>query len=202
MLVPIAFAVVFGCAPQRTSDPSSIAPSQPVKPTILRIALDRDPPSFGSRFGGFNGRYNQLINAFLARIDHRGELLPYLAERLPTQEDGTWVVNADGTMRTTWTLRSDIRWQDGEPVTAADVVFASKLYSDPELTVEPSGSSRSEPFISSVVALNDRSFQVNWTQPKVEAGQPKSGDEEGPRRWLHPRSQPAFLPGQAADRHH
>jgi peptide/nickel transport system substrate-binding protein len=56
------------------------------------------------------------------------------------------------------------------------VVFASKLYVDPELTVEPSGSSRSEPFISNVVAVNDRSFEVHWTQPKLEAGQPKEGD--------------------------
>jgi peptide/nickel transport system substrate-binding protein len=164
------------CAPQRTFTPTGDVPGIPEKPTLLRIALDRDPPSFGSRFGGFNGRYNQLINAFLARIDHRGELVPYLTERLPTQEDGTWVINADGTMRTTWTLRSDARWQDGQPVTAHDVVFANTLYVDPELTVEPSGSSRSEPFISSVVALNDRTFEVHWTQPKLEAGQPKEGD--------------------------
>ena len=79
-------------------------------------------------------------------------------------------------MRTTWTLRADAKWQDGQPVTAQDVVFGNQLYQDPELSVEPSGSSRSEPFISSVVARDARTFDVSWKQLKLEAGQPKEGD--------------------------
>ncbi len=175
-LVIAMTTLLAGCAPQTGPRATGDSAAPVARPMTLRLALGADPPSFGSRFGGFNGRYNQLINAFIARYDDRGDLLPYLTEKLPSQENGTWVVYPDGTMRTTWTLRADARWQDGQPVTAHDIVFASKLYVDPELPVEPSGSSRSEPYISSVVALNDRTFEVSWTQPRLEAGQPKEGD--------------------------
>lgn len=175
--------VLASCAPQ-TAAPSAGSAARSggdtevivQKPTLLRLAIAQYPPSFGSRLGGFNGRVNQLINAFLARPDHRGELLPYLTEKLPSQDDGTWIVNPDGTMQTIWTLRPDARWHDGRPVTAEDVVFADRIYRDPELPVEPSGSSRSEPFISSVVARDAQTFEVNWKQPKLAAGRPTEND--------------------------
>ena len=143
---------------------------------ILRDALTDDPPSFGSRFGGFNGRYNALINAFWARTDYQGSYTPYLMEKLPSQEDGTWTVNPDGTMKTVWTVRADARWQDGQPVTAHDLVFSDMVYRDPAITAEPSGSSRSESFVTSFVARDDRTFEVSWKEPRLAAIQPTEGD--------------------------
>ena len=51
----------------------------------------------------------------LVRLDPRtAEMEPLLAER--------WETNADGT-EVTFHLRKDVRWHDGQPFTAADVVF-------------------------------------------------------------------------------
>jgi peptide/nickel transport system substrate-binding protein len=178
MLVSLLMACAGPQAAPVTSGGTAAEPAKPAaeKASILRIALSDDPPSFASRLGGFNGRVNQLINAFLARTDGLGAYGPYLTEKLPSQADGTWVVNPDGTMQTIWTLRADAKWHDGQPVTAADVVFADQIYRDPALPVEPSGSSRSEGFISSVVARDARTFEVNWKQPRLAAGQPTEGD--------------------------
>lgn len=59
-----------------------------------------------------------LIFDGLTRYNVQGELEPALAE--------SWIVSEDGT-RVTFTLREDARWHDGEPVTAADVIFTYSL---------------------------------------------------------------------------
>jgi len=75
-------------------------------------------------------QYNQvdqdlaaLIFNGLTGIDGSGNLEPKLAR--------TWDVSDDGRVYV-FRLRHDVRWQDGEPFTAADVVFTIKLMQDPE----------------------------------------------------------------------
>src|SRR6266516_2089429 len=139
LVLVIVLVLLAGCAPAAGPQRGTETDAPPRGPMILRDALTDDPPSFGSRFGGFNGRYNALINAFWARTDYQGSYTPYLMEKLPSQEDGTWTVNPDGTMKTVWTVRADARWQDGQPVTAHDLVFSDMVYRDPAITAEPSG---------------------------------------------------------------
>lgn len=69
-----------------------------------------------------------LITSSLAYLD--GSLMPrpLLAERLPSREDGSWTVNPDGTMRTVYHLRPDLKWHDGRGLTASDFVFAWQVY--------------------------------------------------------------------------
>ncbi len=55
------------------------------------------------------------------------------AELVPGQaESHTKTVNDDGTVTYTFTLRSDIKWSDGEPVTAGDFVYAWQRTANPE----------------------------------------------------------------------
>jgi peptide/nickel transport system substrate-binding protein len=75
-------------------------------------------------------QYNQvdqdlsaLIFNGLTRIDGEGELKPDLAESWQVSEDRLIYV---------FKLRQDLRWQDGEPFTAADVLFTIDLMQDPE----------------------------------------------------------------------
>ena len=49
--------------------------------------------------------------------------VPVLAERIPTEENGLIVVDADGTVTMTWPLQENVRWHDGEPFTSEDVCF-------------------------------------------------------------------------------
>lgn len=67
----------------------------------------------------------------LVRLGPGESLVPDLAER--------WTVDPSGAV---WTfrLRADASWQDGTPVTAADVVFTIGALSDPDYTGQGAGS--------------------------------------------------------------
>ncbi|MCB8984154.1 MAG: peptide ABC transporter substrate-binding protein [Ardenticatenaceae bacterium] len=62
-----------------------------------------------------------LIFDGLTRYDAAGELVPALAEG--------WTVGEDG-LSVRFTLRDDVFWQDGEPVTAVDVLYTFHLLQD------------------------------------------------------------------------
>ena len=80
-------------------------------------------------------QYNQvdqdltaLIFNGLTRSDSRGGLEPDLAQ--------SWIVSEDGLIYM-FKLKQDIRWQDGEPFTADDVLFTISLMQDPEFPGVP-----------------------------------------------------------------
>ncbi len=67
----------------------------------------------------------------------------------------------DGTITTqTWTLRNDLKWHDGQPVTAADVVYTIKAYRDvPSANFQPSVAN-----VIDAVALDTRTVKVTLSQ--------------------------------------
>ena len=69
-----------------------------------------------------------LILEPLARHDENGTLVAWLAESVPTVANGG--VSNDLTT-ITWTLRDDLVWSDGSPVTSTDVVFTANYCLDP-----------------------------------------------------------------------
>ena len=69
-----------------------------------------------------------LILEPLARHDETGTLVPWLAESVPTVTNGGV---SDDLTTITWTLRDDLVWSDGSPVTSADVVFTANYCLDP-----------------------------------------------------------------------
>lgn len=66
----------------------------------------------------------------LSQYDHDYNVIPVLAERVPSIDDGTWVVSPDGPMRMTWRLRRNAKWHDGHPFTARDVRFSWEFNND------------------------------------------------------------------------
>jgi ABC-type transport system substrate-binding protein len=72
-----------------------------------------------------------LIFCGLVKNGPSGTLLPDLAE--------SWTVDPTGE---TWTfvLRDDVRWHDGEPVTAEDVAFTIEALQDPDYAGPAAGS--------------------------------------------------------------
>ena len=69
-----------------------------------------------------------LILEPLARHDENGTLVAWLAESVPTVANGGV---SDDLTTITWTLRDDLVWSDGSPVTSADVVFTADYCLDP-----------------------------------------------------------------------
>ena len=73
----------------------------------------------------------------LAGWDADGNLVPVLAAEIPSRENGG--LAADG-MSVTWKLKQGVKWHDGKPFTADDVVFNWEYASDPATAAVTIGS--------------------------------------------------------------
>jgi peptide/nickel transport system substrate-binding protein len=131
---------------QPTTNPQATEPSTGVQPTSLpaptatqgkssiTMVIAQDPPSFNATIeqSGYDVLVMELVMLGLADLDVDGNAYPELAAELPTIEDGDVVVDEDnGIMDVTWKLRQDVKWSDGTPVTADDVVFTYNAIVDP-----------------------------------------------------------------------
>ncbi len=101
-----------------------------------------------------------LVLEPLARFDETGQITPYLAEDIPTLENGG--ISEDLTT-ITWTLKEGLLWSDGTPVTAADAVFTWQYCTHPE-----GGCAQSPNFggVSNVEAVDDRTIRITFAAPQ------------------------------------
>lgn len=150
--------------PQPTSETTSSVTlaTEPMSPPIDEI------PTFREALVGNVQRINPLYAALnpvdadisalifegLVRINEFGEPAPNLAE--------SWVISRDA-LEYVFTLRTDVRWQDGIPFSAKDVVYTMSLLSDPDFD----GLSEMGAFWRTVetTALNERTVRFRLTQP-------------------------------------
>jgi peptide/nickel transport system substrate-binding protein len=72
--------------------------------------------------------YSEILYANLTKYDADGRSVPDLASVVPTLANGG--VATDG-KRVTYHLRRGVRWQDGSPFTAQDVVFTYRAVMNP-----------------------------------------------------------------------
>ena len=72
---------------------------------------------------------SSLVIEPLARYNQDGEMLPWLAEEIPTVANGG--ISEDLTS-ITWKLRPGIKWSDGSEFTSADAVFTYEYCSHPD----------------------------------------------------------------------
>jgi peptide/nickel transport system substrate-binding protein len=76
--------------------------------------------------------FSHLYMSYLVENDARGETIPEIAEQVPTLTNGG--ISRD--QRTiTYHLRRNVRWQDGAPLTARDVIFSYRAIVDPHNNV-------------------------------------------------------------------
>lgn len=101
-----------------------------------------------------------LVIEPLARYDEGGNLVPWLAEEVPTVGNGG--VSEDLTA-ITWVLKEGLKWSDGSPVTSEDVKFTWEY-----CTAEGGGCAQAEKYIdvTSVDTPDDRTIVVTFGVPK------------------------------------
>ena len=167
--------LVAGCAVPQTG--STARTNQPDAPSVqakrVVTAIRGDPftvadainSAGGGRVAGVRD-VELLLNSGLGLMDHDGKLQPLIAEVVPTVENGMWQVFPDGRMQTTWKIRSDALWHDGQPFTADDLIFTSRIGMDKTLTIAQDASYE---FIDKVEAPDQRTVVVSWSKPFVEA---------------------------------
>ena len=163
----LAWALVFlwliACLPQ--------ALAKGIEPETGRITLSlaQEPPSLDTSLAEdtTSAFILGLINEALVRVDRRGEIQPGVAK--------SWVLTPTSA---TFTLRTDARWANGEPVTAQDFVFAWRRLVDPKtaaagstfftyllLNAEAIIAGQQPPETLGVKALDSHTLQVMLSRP-------------------------------------
>jgi len=169
----VVLAVV-GCAPAATLRESTLSSdSAPSTPKRINAAVNGNPvallkavqSNLASQTPGVDA-LEELVDAGLSHLDGRGNVIAQLAEAIPSVENGQWQVFPDGRMITTWRLREGIRWHDGTPFTADDLVFTTTVGRDRET---PAFGHSGYAAVEQVEALDARTLQVSWNRPFVLA---------------------------------
>jgi len=130
LLLPILVAALVlalawaTAAEEPAPNPSSIAASDPI---ILNLNLGGEPttldPALAPDFTSSSASViEQLFLGLVDLDDETAQVRPELAT--------SWTVSPDGTVYT-FTLRSDVTWSDGNPVTAQDVRYGILRSLDP-----------------------------------------------------------------------
>ena len=106
--------------------------------TILYWQVPSTPNPYLS--GGFKDRDAAAITLQpLAYFDPNGTLVPALADKIPTLQNGG--ISQDLTS-ITWNLKDDLKWSDGSDLTTHDVVFTWRYCTDEPLVAPPAVHSR------------------------------------------------------------
>ncbi len=112
--------------------------------------------------GGFKDRDAAAVTLEpLAKYDPFGNLVPALAREIPTVANGG--VAADLTS-ITWALKEGLRWSNGTPLTASDVVFTWRYCVDEDTGCSAEGAFHG---IVSVTALDDRTVRIDFDAPRA-----------------------------------
>lgn len=164
---------VSACAPAAPGQPGGgpAQADQPRAPKVLTWAVQREPTDLLALSGvggtiGPTSEFGKIAHSTLVAPDNTLTYKPNLAVELPSVAKGTWVVNADGTMDTTWKLHSNVKWHDGVPFTSSDLLFWFSAVKEP---IVPSIRVIGLPFMESVTAPDAYTFAIHWSRPYFRA---------------------------------
>ncbi|XUY29634.1 peptide ABC transporter substrate-binding protein [Agrobacterium sp. rho-8.1] len=96
----------------------------------------------------------------LARYDEKGELVPTLVTEIPTLENGGL---SQDLLSMTWKLKPDVKWSDGTPLTAEDVIFTWKYCTAPD-----GGCAQAAQYegVKTVEAPDPHTVKITFNEPK------------------------------------
>lgn len=141
VLLFLLFVVLLSSCAPRTAEPTrppasprpTLAPGEPTPPpgpvrggTLTLAGGSQDPPTLDPALcsDSASGFVVRELFSGLVDLDENLQVVPDLAS--------AWTISADG--RTyTFTLRPEARFQDGRPVTSADVIYSIERSCDPSL---------------------------------------------------------------------
>jgi peptide/nickel transport system substrate-binding protein len=163
LILSFCFSFLF-CAcgsPQPSSQPSPSSPTQTTQQgnnDTLRLLYWQAPTILNPHFSnGFkDGEASRITLEPLASYDKNGKLIPFLAAEIPSKENGG--VAKDG-KSVTWKLKKGVKWSDGKPFTAKDVVFTHQFIVNPKVATTTAGSYE---LVKSVEAIDDYTVKINF----------------------------------------
>ena len=129
--LPLASAMLAGVAvAQGNAAEPAYKPTKRGGGGPLRLLLWQGPTLLNPHFatGTKDQEGSRVFYESLARYDADGVLVPVLAAEIPSRANGG--IAADG-LSTTWKLKKNVQWHDGQPFSADDVVFNWQFVTDP-----------------------------------------------------------------------
>ena len=134
-------------------------------PGIVRVSRPDSPNTLNPLTGGLyiENYIQEAIFDGLVKLDDRGEIIPDLAQVVPTVFNGG--LSSDG-KTITYHLRHGVLWHDGVPFTSADVVFTYEKMIDPKVPF-PSLSTYTD--VASVSAPDPFTVVVRLKKPLAQA---------------------------------
>src|SRR5262245_17243380 len=122
LTAPLASAMLAHCGVARAQEKFEYKPKVRGGGGALRLLWWQAPTLLNPHFavGTKDADAARIFHEPLAGWDADGELFPVLAAEIPSRQNGG--VAADG-LSVTWKLKRDVRWHDGRPFSADDVVF-------------------------------------------------------------------------------
>jgi peptide/nickel transport system substrate-binding protein len=178
----VGLLVLSGCGPKRASVESSEREGFTLnkagdrstdvrEESILRLLYSRIPttlnPHLANGFQDFEAA--RIVYEPLATYKPNGDLLPVLAALIPTSENGG--ISPDG-RSVTWRLKPNVRWSDGQPFTAADVVFTYQFVSDPKVAAV---TAEYYDAIAKVEAIDPLTVKITFKAPNPSWALPFTG---------------------------
>src|SRR5712691_7369227 len=132
--IAAALVMVLSSCGQGTPVGSTASPTTAEKPVPGGTFVDayfEEPSSLLPNLSAetYSAMMDNALYTALFNTDANGKVLPGLASEIPTLDNGG--ISAD---LKTWTfkLRSDVKWTDGQPVTADDVDWTWKFWLNPK----------------------------------------------------------------------
>src|SRR3954447_2254749 len=134
---------------------------EPVKGGQVIVGLSQEPTVFNplkSTLEVDRGVQYAIFDS-LWRIDQDAALIPNLATEIPSVENGG--ISEDG-LTYTFHLRDDAKWHDGEPFTAADVVFSHNTIVNPDFVA---GTRIGHDQVTEISAPDDKTVTMTLKEP-------------------------------------
>ena len=121
-MLPVALAALIAACSSNPSASTSGGGGTPFVPGTLRVADIEEPDTLNPYISNVitSIDLSYLWGSYLFDVDDKGRFVPEVATEVPTLQNGG--ISADG-LTLTYHLRHGIKWQDGAPLTAKDIIF-------------------------------------------------------------------------------
>ncbi|MDM9379963.1 peptide ABC transporter substrate-binding protein [Chlorogloeopsis sp. ULAP01] len=162
----IGVSFLSACSSPTTQDSTSVGGNS----NTLRLLYWQAPTILNPHLAQGNKDFegSRVTYEPLATYNKDGKLILFLAAEIPTVENGG--IAKDGTS-VTWKLKQGVKWSDGQPFTAQDVVFTYNFLSNPAVGATSTAYYEAVKNVEAVdnytVKINFKNINPAWSLPFV-----------------------------------